>query len=439
MTPDVTGLVVDDRERGIFRVNRESMTSQEVFELERAEILDRCWLYVGHESEVANPGDYRRRTVGGRPIIFLRDASGEVRTFFNACTHRGATICRQDAGNARIFQCFYHAWTFDTTGQLVQVPDDAGYSECFDRAERGLRAPARFEDYRGFCFLNYDPDAEPLVDYLAGAADYLDLIAETSASGMKVIPGTNLYSIGANWKLLVENSVDGYHGVPVHSTYFEYVASHGDNPEIEPLAPNHVSDLGNGHAILEMATPYGRPVAHWHPMFGDDAKEDMAALEAEIVARVGEERGYRICHMQRNLAIFPNLVIVDGAGLTVRYFEPKAPDLMEVSAWHMEPKEMTPDQKARSVDSYVTFLGPGGFATPDDVEALESCQEGFRTWREQQWSDISRGMARTPIVIDELQMRTFWRTWQSRLAGNGPAERVTEIETQNAVAAGAPA
>jgi p-cumate 2,3-dioxygenase alpha subunit len=78
----------------------------------------------------------------------------------------------------------------------------------------------------------------------------------------------------------------------------------------------------------------------------------------------------------------------------------------------------------------VTFLGPGGFASPDDVEALESCQEGFRTWREQEWSDISRGMARTPSMFDELQMRTFWRTWVARLEGTELPERVTEIETQ---------
>ena len=158
---------------------------------------------------------------------------------------------------------------------------------------------------------------------------------------MQIIPGSNLYSIGANWKLLVENSFDGNHGVPVHSTYFEYVASHGENPPVEDRLPNHVSDLGNGHAILEMATPYGRPIAHWHPLFGEDAKEDMAALEAEIASRVGEDRAYQICHMQRNLLIFPNLIIVDGAGLTVRAFEPKAPDLMEVSAWHLEPSSLT--------------------------------------------------------------------------------------------------
>src|SRR4051794_10851839 len=136
-------LIDDDRERGVFRVHRSTMTSPEIFELERQRIFDRCWLYVGHESELKKNGDFRRRMVGGRPIIFIRDSDKRIRAFLNACTHRGATICRQDSGNARIFQCFYHAWTFDTKGDLVQVPDESGYA-CLDKSERGLRSPAQF-------------------------------------------------------------------------------------------------------------------------------------------------------------------------------------------------------------------------------------------------------------------------------------------------------
>ena len=111
---DVESLIVEDRDAGHFKVHRSTMTSQEIYELERAEIFDKCWLYVGHESEVAKPGDFKRRNVGGRPIIFIHGIDGEVRALLNACTHRGAKICRQDSGNSRAFQCFYHSWTFDT-------------------------------------------------------------------------------------------------------------------------------------------------------------------------------------------------------------------------------------------------------------------------------------------------------------------------------------
>src|ERR1700743_439933 len=115
-------LVVDDRRNGTFRVHRSLMTSPEVYAQEREDIFDKCWLYVGHESEIAKPGDYVRRQVGGRPLILLRDSAGTVRVHFNTCTHRGATLCREDAGNARVFQCFYHAWSFDTKGKLGVYP-----------------------------------------------------------------------------------------------------------------------------------------------------------------------------------------------------------------------------------------------------------------------------------------------------------------------------
>lgn len=145
-------LVIDDRCRGIFRVNRSAMTSEHVFADEAAKIFDKCWLYVGHESEVSKPGDFVRRTVGGRPVIFLRDSAGDVRVHYNTCTHRGAMLCREDGGNTRVFQCFYHAWSFDTTGRLVVTPGADAYGPGFDKDDYALRGPARVERYRGLFF-----------------------------------------------------------------------------------------------------------------------------------------------------------------------------------------------------------------------------------------------------------------------------------------------
>ena len=316
-------------------------------------------------------------------------------------------------------------------GALVQIPDEAGYSECFDRADRGLRAPAQFASYGGLYFLCYSPDTEPLEDYLAGAKEFIDLVNDQSPDGMQVTRGTNLYSTGANWKLLVENSADGYHGVPVHSTYLDYVASYGEGMQPSVMKTDAAWDLGNGHAAIELPTVSGRPVAHWHPLFGEETKAEIERIEAEVKSRVGEERGDRICHSIRLLLVFPNFAIVDSSAVTLRTFEPVTKEQINISAWSLGPKGEAAEALARRTDSYVTFFGPAGFATPDDAEALESCQQGFKTWREQEWSDISRGMTRMATAMDELQMRTFWRTWQSRIAGKGPAEQVTGIESPN--------
>ncbi len=163
-------LVLDDLDRHVFRVHRSAMTSSDIFEAERHAIFGTNWLYVGHESEVAMPGDYVRRKVAGRSMFLVRGVkSGAIRVFHNSCTHRGATVCRQDAGNTKVFQCFYHAWSFNTEGVLVGVPDEDAYGQGFSRDDLGLRSPPRVESYRGFVFISFDPGVEELIGYLAGA------------------------------------------------------------------------------------------------------------------------------------------------------------------------------------------------------------------------------------------------------------------------------
>ena len=212
-------------------MHRSSMTSEELFRREREMVFNKCWIYLGHESEVEKPGDYRRRTVAGRPLFFARGRDGQVRVFLNTCPHRGALICRRDEGNTEVLQCFYHAWTFNTQGELIGVPGDDAYGPYFDRSELGLKEPPRVESYRGFIFVSFNPLVEDLVTYLAGAREYLDLIVDQAEEGMRVVAGSNKYIIKANWKLLAENSFDGYHFVPTHQTYLDYIAQSGDGRE----------------------------------------------------------------------------------------------------------------------------------------------------------------------------------------------------------------
>ena len=175
--------------------------------------------------------------------------------------------------------------------------------------------------------------------------------------------------------------------------------------------------MGNGHCVSENIARSGRPIAHWHPLFGEEAREPLARVRRRLVEKYGEERAYRMADTSRNLLIYPNLIILDFVAITIRYIEPLAPDSMEVTAWHLVPREESGARLVTRLDSFLTFLGPGGFATPDDVEALESCQTGFRA-TETEWSDLSRGMLKpTPGTADELQMRGFWRQWHAHMQG----------------------
>jgi p-cumate 2,3-dioxygenase alpha subunit len=417
-------LVVDDRNRGLFRVHRSAFTSEEIFLREQREIFGKCWLYVGHESEIPKPNDFQTRRVGGRTVIYARDKNGEVQVMLNSCRHRGAEVCRERRGNRKIFTCFYHGWAYNNEGKLVSVPDGDRYTDGFDRGEHGLFKP-RAETYRGFTYLTFGGDAPPLDTYLADAKHLIDLVSDQSTTGMQIVHGTHNYSMRANWKLLMENSCDGYHGFTVHQTYFEMMMNLGVTPGMAKDAGNGEGfDLGNGHAVVE-SPELGMP------LMSEDILATTIGRRAEMVDRFGEERTKKMLNTTRNLIVFPNMALVDlNFGIQVRTMFPLAPDHTEITGWQLMPKDAPKALKRYRIDNALTFWGPAGLATPDDVEGLEQCQRGFTSMREIEWSDISRGMgSEQPTAVDELQMRAFWRRWNALVTGEPAAPEGAPYDT----------
>jgi p-cumate 2,3-dioxygenase subunit alpha len=428
---DIADLIVEREEEGYFAYHRSALTSDELHRAEIERIFHKSWLYVAHESELPARGDFVRRMVGKRPLFAVRSrTTGEVQVFANSCTHRGATICRQDRGNAKTFQCFYHAWTFDSDGALIGVPDEETFGPTFDKSKFGLVPVPRMESYRGLIFASYDPEIEDLVDYLAGARAYIDAMMDAaevaatfSANGngngkpadgwsgpLQVLRGTHEYAIKANWKLLVENSFDGYHLGPTHATYFQFLKD--QNVDVSP-STGTMKLLGKGHAVIEYSGSWGRPIARWAEQFGDASRQQLDALRAKIIDELGDT-GFRMAELNRNLFIYPNLFVMDNNATALRVIEPTATDYMDVAQYELAPRIEDPTVRKVRLESYVTFAGPGGLATPDDVEALESCQQGASSGVE--WSLLSRGyFSEEPPMSGELQMRTFWRRWQEQL------------------------
>ncbi|MFO1081133.1 MAG: aromatic ring-hydroxylating dioxygenase subunit alpha [Reyranellaceae bacterium] len=425
---DLSELVIDDRRQAQFKVHRRAFIDDGVLAAERERVFGRCWLYLGHESEVRKPGDFVARRVGGRPLLFTRGRDGAIHAHYNTCPHRGALVCRERAGNRRAFTCGYHAWTFDECGRFVGMPGrEALPPSATENGKLDLVPVERLEAFRGFVFICFDRAAGPLVDYLAGAAEYLAYVADQGPQGMEIAPGSQEYCVAANWKLLQENSADGYHGVPTHSTYFDYLRSRDQSSFSTMTSRGWVKNLGNGHAVSESIglLPWGRPYARWAPGWGDEAKAEVEALKEEILHRLGPERGNVVANGDRNLLIFPNLVVNDIMATTIRTFYPLRPDYMEVNAWSLAPVGESDSSRDRRMRNFVEFLGPAGFATPDDVEMLEMCQRGYANWQSTPYNDISRGMlSNAPTKTDELQMRTFWRRWR-QLVADDPALELT--------------
>ena len=430
--------VIDDRDTPRFRVHRSTMTDPEILERERDRVFDQSWLFVGHESEIPNAFDFRSRNVGGRPIILSRHSDNSINVFINSCPHRGMAIETRPEGSGRFLKCFYHGWSFDTEGTLVALPDEASYGPDFDRHNLCLARPPKVEVYRGFVFLAWTDDIVDLPTYLAGAADVIDLFADQSDTGMRVIGGSHLYAAKANWKLLSENSYDGYHAKTTHHRYMSMLKASGrDLKEVfsSDGGPSLGWDLGNGHAVIGGAdgtggrnTGLGRDIAN------EDAMRAQIARRDHMAAQYGEAWANRM-FSSRNLVIFPNLAIVDLImGVTIRTYYPVSPDYMEVSAWSLQPSDDHPVLLEMRQENFLTFWGPAGLATPDDIEALERCQQGFAAQEFAPWNDISRGMSRlSPTYSDELQMRTFWREWDRRMTGTAHPLEVPVAERSGRV------
>lgn len=406
--------ILVDQKNHSFKVARRNFIDPEILAMERERIFERNWIYLGHSSEIKKPGDFVTRTIVGRSILFARDSKGSAVALFNTCPHRGMEVCRERKGNAKSFQCFYHGWIFGLDGQLRSKPGEDAYDPQA-RATSHMTPVPRFESYRDFHFVCFDRNVQPLVEYLAGAKDFLDLIFDQSEEGMQILPGSHEYALRANWKLLTENSIDGYHASTTHASYFDILMnSNGAVPFNSGIGRGY--DLGNGHAVIEGEAPWGRPIASWIPAWGEEGRKEIDGIYARLVKRFGEERAYRIAKVGRNLFIYPNLIINDIMAIVVRTYYPEQPDYVTVNAWALAPTQETNWSRKYRLNSFLEFLGPGGFATPDDAEALEKCQRGFSNFKDVPWNDISKGMNKTvPAVDDELQMRAFWTRWNEQM------------------------
>ena len=139
--------MIDDRpDDNVFRVHRAAFTDADTFDREMSEIFDRCWLYIGHESQVPDHGDYIATRLGFHPVFVIRGSDGEVRCFYDACSHRGSKLTGRTSGNAKTMTCRYHGWCFNADGDctLVRGGDEAYRSEDLERMGTNLRPIEQF-------------------------------------------------------------------------------------------------------------------------------------------------------------------------------------------------------------------------------------------------------------------------------------------------------
>ena len=149
MALDFAQLVADD----CTWVSRQAFRDPEIHAAEQERIFKRCWLFLGHESQVAEPGDFFTSYMGEEPVIVTRGADGALHVLVNSCRHRGMRVCRADRGHTKRFSCSYHAWTYNTNGDLIGVPKrKEGYYDEIDLSQNGLIRAAQVDSYKGLIF-----------------------------------------------------------------------------------------------------------------------------------------------------------------------------------------------------------------------------------------------------------------------------------------------
>jgi len=207
------------------RVHRALYTDPAIFELELERIFGRAWLVLGHESQVRAPGDYYTTRMGREPVLVVRQDDGRIGVLVNRCAHRGSMVCAEGRGNAERFVCPYHGWSYDRAGALKAVPFASGYAPG-KLAELRLHPASRVSVYRGFIFASLAPSGQSLEEFLGPTrASFDDFVDRAPGGELEVAGGVFKHAYNGNWKLMLENHLDGAHPAWVHASSVAVVAN----------------------------------------------------------------------------------------------------------------------------------------------------------------------------------------------------------------------
>jgi fatty-acyl-CoA synthase len=432
---DISSLIETDRISGAL------YTDPGIFERELDNIWAKDWIYIGHESEVASPGDYVRRTIGRQPIVMTRGRDGSLHVVYNRCRHRANMVCHADQGNSKVLRCPYHGWTYDISGSLVGVPYPEAY-EPLDKDAMGLTAVPRVESYRGFVFASAAPTGISLAEKLGTARETLDRYCDLSPEGeIEVRAGVQRHRVHANWKMPAENTMDGYHVFFVHASARRLVRGRPAASDYDDLDSGGMQDLGHGNAWVYMnAKVDGQSIPDLK--VGTVAREPYATMIGQaafdayvdaLAARVGgRQRAADILNSgvggrPPTTYIFPNLLLIADE---IRIIEPRAVDETVLYYFPVMLKGVpAPVNDVRL--RHIEYLhGPAGFVAPDDIRMMERNQEGLAAHGDD-WLILARGTHRETTLdgritgrrSDEVTQRGIWSHYRTIMSAAADQER----------------
>jgi nitrite reductase/ring-hydroxylating ferredoxin subunit len=422
------------------KVPVQAFNDADLHALELDRIFTRAWVFVGHESEVLARGDYVQRRIGRDPFVVARGEDGEIRVLFDACRHRGAMVCRAERGNAALFRCPYHGWTYKNTGQLVGAPflKDA-YGTDLDKSKMGLFRAPQVESLHGLVFASLDPEAPGLTEYLGDLKWHFDMAWGQCEQGWEVVGEPQRVVVDANWKSAAENfSGDDYHTMYLHRSTIETgIMPSPDGAAADPsqwLSGYHVQ-LGNGHSIAPVVVPPDTPAPGFFgypdevsrmfsPRLQGPEHYEFARRALGFVGVMFPNFGFISFPFQFRRELDPQPI------MAVRVFEPRGPGEIVIWAWTLCPKGVSEEFRR---NTYLTAMGTfsaGGTFEQDDTDPWIAIARsagstfGRKVGMKLDYTMGLRGAASSRVVdhypgpglahfpsLEEGAMRGFHRRW----------------------------
>ncbi|WP_367110646.1 Rieske 2Fe-2S domain-containing protein [uncultured Psychrobacter sp.] len=402
------------------KVLSEMYTDEQLFEREMDAIFNNTWVWVGHESEIANKGDYKTARVGKHSVIVSRDRKMNIHVLVNRCRHRGATLCEKNKGNARSFVCPYHGWGYGQDGTLRAIPNPDPYEGVINKEDFPLIS-LRTESYQGMIFATFKEDIEPLEDFLGGAKKWMDLFMKQGGGYPIKTLGSHRFRFPGNWKIQLENTTDAYHFPVIHKSFISSLD--GNTAEIFDFldGDGYVEDLGNGHSVMvmipdlvDLEEDLDKPIPERFQALADELKkEGRSDEEIKKLVRAAGGSGF-------NLNLFPNVAC------SMAFFRVLAPiSTNETEIHHVaiggDGAPAAFNQVRMRLHEH--FQGPMGFGTPDDAEAWERVQSGAKNGNDE-WILVNRGQVMAEenelgnsysSVCSEVGMKAAYRQWQKMM------------------------
>lgn len=373
MDVDVRGLV--DVRAGT--VDPRIYVDDDIYRLELKNVFARSWLFLAHESQIPNPGDYVTTYMGEDTVLVVRQKDRSVSAFLNQCRHRGMRLCRADLGKSKAFTCSYHGWTYDLAGRLVSVPkEDDAYRNGIDKERWSALRVTQIATYKGFVFGNWDPTAPPLTEYLGDFAWYFDAFADRCEEGLDVIGGVHRWQFPANWKFAAEQFASDMYHAPISHASAVLSLMPDDMDADEEIFPTEgtggrqfTSRWGHGTGFF---TEGGDVLS---VVVGPEPADWFQGGNPEVVDRLGKARALNM--RGTHATLFPNFSFLPGIN-TMRVWHPKGPNSMEVWAWTVVDKTAPAEVREAQRRATLRTFSPGGIFEQDDGENWAEIQHVLR-------------------------------------------------------------